>query len=893
MKKKNFYQQTVEEILTDLNSNLRGLNHNEAKKRLERYGPNELVKKKKQSPLLLLLSQFTNFLVIVLFIAAGISAFLGDIIEFITIMAIVVMAGILGFVQEYRAEKALEALRRLAAPLAKVLRDGKEEEIPARELVPGDIVLLTTGDKVPADGRIIEAVNLKIDEAVLTGESVPVEKTTAPIKAENVAIGDQKNMSFFGTIVTYGRGKIVVTATGMQTEFGKIADMLQEVEEKKTPLQVNMDKTSKFIGTFALILCGIIAFIGIFRGYPVLEMFVWGVALAVAVIPEALPAVVTISLAFGVRRMVKRHALIRKLPSVETLGCVTYICSDKTGTLTKNEMTIRKIWVNNKFIDVSGSGYIPEGEFFFDGKPYHHYEPHLQSLLKIGVLCNDAELVFKEKEGIWSIKGDPTEGAFVVVAKKAGLDQFELNSYYKRIDEIPFTSERKMMTTIHSTDDGEKLIYSKGAPEVILNNCKYIFKDEKIQELSQEQREQILKAAQEMASQALRVIGLAYRIIEKDKTYDKAHIEEDMIFAGLVGMIDPPREEVKESVKICEEAGIKPVMITGDHKITAMAIGRELGILKSEEAISGVDLEKISDEELEKRVENIEVYARVAPEHKLKIVQALQKRGHIAAMTGDGVNDAPALKQADIGIAMGITGTDVSKEAADMILTDDNFASIVSAVEEGRTIFSNIRKYLVYLLTGNMGSVFGLTAALFSGLPLPLSAIQILFINLLMDGAPAVALSVEPPEPGVMKKPPRNPKESIFNRYALTFIPLMGLWIGICSLGLFIYNLQTADLAKAMTVFFATIISMRLINALNCKSAEISLFKLGIFSNKWLILAMASSFLLMLAAIYIPFLSKAFETVPLNLTDWLMIGGAAISVIVLDEIHKAVKARKR
>jgi Ca2+-transporting ATPase len=892
-KDKPYYSLTIEEVLINLKSSLQGLSHEEANKRLGKFGPNELIKKKRESPLLLLLSQFTNFLVVILLIAAGISAFLGDVVEFITIMAIVIMAGVLGFIQEYKAEKALEALKRLAAPTARVLREGKEEEIPAREIVPGDIVLLRTGDKIPADGRIVEAINLKIDEAVLTGESVSVEKTTYPIEEEKVAVGDQKNMGFFGTTVTYGRGRLVVTATGMKTEFGKIADMLQEVEEKKTPLQVNMDRTSKFIGIFALILCGIIAMLGVLRGYPMLDMFVWGVALAVAVIPEALPAVVTISLALGVRRMVKRHALIRKLPSVETLGCVTYICSDKTGTLTKNEMTVRKLWLNNNFIDVTGSGYIPEGEFFSDGKPYHTYDPHLQTLLRIGALCNDAELVFKEKEGMWNILGDPTEGALIVVAEKAGLHQSELSIFYKRDDEIPFTSERKMMTTIHSTQDGERFAYSKGAPEVILGICKYIYDEGKERLLSHEDKDAILEVAHKMASEALRVVGMSYKIMERDKPYSKENIEEDMVFVGLAGMIDPPRDEVKEAVNICKEAGIKPVMITGDHKTTAMAIGSELGILKTGKAVSGIELDKISDEELEKTVKTIEIYARVSPEHKLRIVKALQKHGHIVAMTGDGVNDAPALKQADIGVAMGITGTDVSKEASDMVLTDDNFASIVSAVEEGRTIFSNIRKYLVYLLTGNMGSVFGLVASLFAGLPLPLSAVQILFINLLMDGAPAVALSVEPPEPGVMKKPPRSPKESIFNRYALTFIPLMGMWIGSVALLLFIYNLQSDNLQKAMTAFFATIICMRLMNALNCKSAEISLFKLGVFSNKWLILAMMSSFLLMILAIYLPPLQVAFGTVPLTFSDWLMIGVAALSVIVVDEIHKAIKAKRK
>lgn len=890
--KSNYYVLSVEDVITSLSSSTKGLSYEEAKKRLKKYGYNELIEKKRESPLILLLKQFTNFLVIILLIAAGVSAVLGDVVEFITIMAIVIMAGVVGFVQEYRAEKALEALKRMAAPTANVVREGKEEKISARELVPGDIVLVRVGDKVPADCRLIEAVNLQIDEAPLTGESTPVEKTIEPLKGE-VAIGDQKNMIFFGTTVAYGRGKAIVTSTGMQTEFGKIAGMLQEVEVKKTPLQVNLDRTSKWIGTYALILCAIIAFFGITRGYPILEMFVWGVALAVAVIPEALPAVVTISLALGVRRMVKRNALIRKLPAVETLGCVSVICSDKTGTLTKDEMTVRKLWVNNKLIDVTGSGYNPEGEFYVDGRAFQHQEPHLQTLLRIGALCNDTELLYHKDEKRWDIKGDPTEGALTVVAAKGGIWQNEANEYYKRYNEIPFSSERKRMTTLHATPY-EKTAFSKGAPEVILKCCKYILEDGQERLLTEEDREKIHNTAEQMASQALRVIGLAYKKLDRAEDLPIEMVEQDMVFAGLAGMIDPPRDEVKNSIMICEEAGIKPIMITGDHKITAAAIARELGMLKKEEeVITGIELDRLSQDEFEKNVEKIAVYARVSPLHKLRIVEAFQKKGRVVSMTGDGINDAPALKAADIGVAMGITGTDVSKEASDMVLTDDNFASIVSAVEEGRTIFANIRKCLVYLLTGNMGSVFGITAALLTGLPLPLFAVQILFINLLMDGAPAVALSVEPPERGVMKKPPRPKKENIFDRHALTFIPLMGLWIAIWALGFFIYTLNTHSLEKAMTMFFATIITLRLVNALNCRSPEISLFKMGFFTNKWLLIAMASSFLLMLSAIYIPFLQVAIRTVPLTATDWLMIATAAVSVIAVDELHKLIKAKRK
>jgi len=888
----SYFQLSVDEVLKALQTSLQGLSTEEAQRRLKEYGANEVVREKKKSPLLLFLSQFTNFLVVILIVAAFISAYLGDYVESIAIFAIVLMAGVLGFVQEYRAEKALESLKALSAPTARVIRDGKEHVVQAREIVPGDIVVLHAGDRVPADGRLIEAINLRVDESILTGESVPVEKNADPILQDNLPVSERYNMVFSGTVVVNGRGLMVATATGMNTEFGKIAHMLGEVEEKKTPLQVNLDRTSKLIGTFALILCAIISGIGIARGYDVLEMFIWGVALAVAIIPEALPAVVTISLALGVRRMVKRQALIRKLHAVETLGCVTYICSDKTGTLTKNEMTVQKVWVDRKVIEVTGVGYFPEGEFKTDGKPFPKDDEHLQMLLKVAVLCNDSELFYSEEDKKWKVKGDPTEGALVVAAKKAGLDKMELERLYPRIDEIPFDSERKMMTTVHTLDEETLLICSKGAPEVILHKSSHILQEGKICELTQGEREAVLEAAQSMAKSALRVIGVAYRILSRS-SYSDSSLESGLIFLGLLGMIDPPRDVAKPAIQTCKQANIKPVMITGDHKITAEAIARELGILTNGEVISGVELEAMSDEELERRVERIEVYARVNPASKLRIVKALQKRGHVVAMTGDGVNDAPALKQADIGVAMGITGTEVAKEASDMILLDDNFATIVAAVEEGRTIYANIRKYLVYLLTGNTGTVVGLTSALVAGLPVPLSAVQILFINLLMDGAPAVALSVEPPEPDVMKKPPRDPKESIFNRYALTFIPLMGLWIGLCALFLFIYQLKTADLAKAMTAFFAGIICMRLANALNCRSEDTSLFKLGLFTNKWLVIALLSSLTLMLLAIYVPFLSKVFNTVPLSFTDWLMIGALALSVIILDEIHKLLKNKHR
>lgn len=875
----------AEDVLQSLESGHSGLSKAEVERRLAQFGLNELQKKKKISPMVMLLRQFTNFLVVLLIVAAFVSLMLGDEVEFIAIMAIVVLAGVLGFVQEYRAERALEALKKLAAPTASVMRDGEEYEIPARELVPGDIILLRTGDQIPADARLLEAINLRTDEAPLTGESTPVEKTSQALSQEKVPVGDRKNMVFMGTTTSYGRGKAVVVATGMTTEFGRIAGMLQEAKERETPLQVSLNRTGRWIGISALALCAAIAMFGVAKGYRIADMFTWGVALAVAVIPEALPAVMTISLALGVRRMVKRHALIRRLQAVETLGCASVICSDKTGTLTRDEMTVRKVWVNGQTIDVTGVGYEPRGEFYVDGKVFNPpQDTHLQTLLRIGTLCNDARLVCAD--GFWDIRGDPTEGALVVTAGKGGLWQDELSSQYPRVDEIPFSSESKRMTTIHVLPPA-KVAYSKGAPEIILDSCTLIYRDGQETELSDRDREHILETARQWADDALRVLGMAYKPLPD--AHSVADAERDMVFVGLAGMIDPPREEVKEAIRVCEAASIKPIMITGDHKLTAVAVARELGLLKGGIALTGTELDKLSDAEFEKMVEQIEVYARVSPAHKMRIVDAFAKKGQVVAMTGDGVNDAPALKNADIGVAMGISGTDVSREAADMVLTDDNFASIVSAVEEGRSIFANIRKYLVYLLSGNMGAVIAMVAALFAGLPLPLSAVQILFINLLMDGAPAVALGVEPPEPGVMKQPPRHPRASIFNRYALWYIPGVGAWIGAASLLVFVWTLNSGgELQKAMTMFFATLISLRLWNAFNCRSASNSLFKLGLFTNKWLIYGCASSFLLMLAAIYVPFLQVAFGTVPLDLMDWVIIVLVASTVFIAVEIVKFI-----
>ncbi|HSW38416.1 MAG TPA: cation-transporting P-type ATPase, partial [Acidobacteriota bacterium] len=698
------------------------------------------------------------------------------------------------------------------------------------------------------------------------------------------------NMVFMGTAAVYGRGAAVITATGMSTEFGKIAGMLQDVTSERTPLQVNIDRLGKTIGKIALALCVVIGFAGLMRGFGALDMFVWAVALAVAIIPEAMPAVVVITLAVAARRMVTRQALIRKLLAVETLGSTTFICSDKTGTLTKDQMTIRRIYTGDKLIEVTGAGYEPKGEFYFNGAgldPKH--DPALETLLRIGSLCNDTSLP-KVKDGDdWKIKGDPTEGAFVVAAAKAGLWQEELNSQSPRLDEIPFSSETKRMTTIHQMSQ-DNIAYSKGAPEVILDSCRYIDKGGEERQLTDKDRENILSAAQTMAGDALRVLGLAYKRLPANSAVSAA-IEQDMTFSGLAGMIDPPRDEAREAIKHCKEAGIKPVMITGDHKLTAIAIARELGMVKEGIAVSGADLDKMSNEEFEALVEKIEVYARVSPAHKLKIVEALNKKGHIVAMTGDGVNDALALKKASIGVAMGITGTDVTKEAADMVLTNDNFASIVAAVEEGRTVFANIRKYLTYLLSDNAGAVSAMVIALLIGLPLPLTAVMVLFINMLMDGGPAISLGVEPSESGVMKKPPRNPQDSIFDLHSMWYIPLVGLWIGAVSLTVYIWADPGENLPYAMTMFFTTLICLRLCNAFNCRAPGHSIFHLGFFSNKWVPIACGAAFLMLLAVLYVPFLQDVFGLVSLSLADWAIIIPFALSVVVIVEVQKLIAAR--
>lgn len=886
---KAWYNLGIQEVLQTLSSSWEGLTSDEARKRLEQYGPNELASKKGPSAWSIFLSQFKNFLIIILLVAVALSAIVREVADSIIIFVIVLFAAVLGFLQEYRAEKSLEALKKMASPLATVMRDGEVLKIPSSEVVPGDILVLSTGDRISADARIIESFNLRVDEAPLTGESVAVDKTTEPITGD-VPLGDRRNMVYMGTAVVYGRGKALVVATGMATEFGKIATLLGSVEEEKTPLQVNLDRLGKWIGIGALGLCFVLATLGVLRGFEVLDMVIWGVSLAVAAVPEALPAVVTISLAIGVQRMAKRHALIRRLAAVETLGSTDFICTDKTGTLTQNAMSVRQIYVDGNFINVTGSGYDPTGEFRADDSPYDPRQSEaLLKLLVAGSLCNDARLAMDN--GRWVINGDPTEGALIVAAVKAGLSNDKLLDQ-PRVDEIPFTSERKMMTTIHRTSDGQ-VAYAKGAPEIVLEKCSVILSSGREQELGGERKGELLAKTQDMAGSGLRVLALAYKPLS-----DNAEVESGMIFLGFVGMIDPPRPEAKEALRLCESAGIKTVMITGDHKLTAVTIAKELGILKEGLALSGDEVDKLSDEEFEKIVEKIEVFARVSPSHKLRAVEALIKKGHVVAMTGDGVNDAPALKKADIGVAMGITGTDVTKEAAAMVLTDDNFASIVAAVEEGRIIFDNIKKYLMYLLSSNLGEILVMAVAMLfgsflgTGGALPLVAIQILWVNLVTDGLPALALSVDPPAPDIMKKPPRSRNENVFTVPVTSLIILGGTWSMVVNLGIFIWAIGDGKgLVEAQCLVFMTLILIQLFKAFNFRSDHLHVFEVGLFSNRWLVLSVAISFLISLPLLYVPFLQGVFNTYPLSGQDWLIVVLSSLTIFPVLEIGKAIIRR--
>lgn len=864
-----WYRRSTEEVLQMLETGEQGLHEDEVGRRLAKYGPNEIKEARKTSPAEILLRQFKNVLVLILLAAIALSIFVGEILDAAVILVIVVFIAVLGFAQEYRAEKAIEAIKDIAAPRARVIRAGEIKNIPARELVPGDIILLSPGSRVPADARLLEAMELALDEAVLTGESASVRKTIDSI-GRKVVPGDMRNMVFNSTIVITGRGRAVVTATGMDTEFGKIAAMLQAEKEPPTPLEVRLGYVGRWVGLAALAIVVIVTGAEVLvRGEPPLEMLIWGTALAVAAVPEALPAVVTGALAMGMRRMSGRNAIIRKLPAVETLGSVTVICSDKTGTLTRNEMVVREIYAWGETVRVTGEGFKLEGKFYL-GEVEILPGDEIKTVLRIGALCNDA--VLKRASG--QVLGDPTEGALLVSAAKAGMYKKELEKEYPRIGEIPFSSERKRMVTVHRMPLNNSVAFMKGAPEAVLERCEKVYRKGGVFPLKEEEKLEILEVNRAMASRGLRILATAFKPLSEKFLLGDA--DRGLIFAGLQGMLDAPREEAKRALMTCTEAGIKTVMITGDHIATAQAVARELGI--HGKALTGSELDALDEEKLREIVEDISVYARVSPEHKVRILRALKARGHIVAMTGDGVNDAPALKLADIGIAMGITGTDVTKEASDMVLVDDNFASIVAAVEEGRRVYDNIKKYLLFLLSCNAGEVLFLFLAALLDFPLPLFAIHILYINLATDGLPALALGVDPAERDVMRRVPRTPTESVF-REIRHYIAALSIYLTAVALPLFYWALINLGLEKARSMVFAAIIFFELFNAFNCRSISHSILGARFFANRWLVLTVVWEFLLLNAVIFLPFFNNIMHTTPLSGAEYaiaLALGASAI-----------------
>lgn len=885
-----WHQKEKEEVLSELHTNLEtGLRSEEAKKRLTKYGPNRLAGKRKRTIWERVFAQINNVLIYVLIGAAIISGVVGEIADAAIIGLVVVLNAIVGVVQESKAEQALEELKKMATPKAIVKRDGELQEIPSEEVVPGDIIVLDAGRFVPCDIRLTEAVNLKVEESALTGESVPVDKSEQAIKnraEEEVPLGDQTNMVFMSTLTTYGRGTGVAVATGMESEIGKIAKMLSVAEDELTPLQKSLEQVGKYLGIAAIIICVIMFLIGAIQGRDLLEMFMTAISLAVAAIPEGLPAIVSIVLAIGVQRMIKQNVIIRKLPAVEALGSVNIICSDKTGTLTQNKMTVTQFYANRQAEAINN---------------LNINDPVQKLLLETLILCNDA--TYSEE----SETGDPTEIALLAAGTKVKLIKEELERQHPRLNEIPFDSDRKRMTTVHSFGE-EVYILSKGAIDRLLPLCKNILVDGKRVELTDEYRSQILHEAEQMSNDALRVLAAAYKVtidphIEMDK------MEADLIFIGIVGMIDPPRLEVKDAISKCKNAGIRTVMITGDHKDTAFAIAKELGIASSkEEVMEGLQLDQISEDELAEKINNLNVFARVSPEHKVKIVHSLKTKGNIVSMTGDGVNDAPSLKQADIGVAMGITGTDVAKGAADMVLTDDNFSSIVRAVEEGRNIYRNIKKAIVFLLSCNLGEIFALFLAILLGWSTPLRPIHILWINLITDTSPALALGVDPEEPGVMQEKPRTQQEGLFHG-TLPFLLCNGILIGFLTLAAFVigvkmyasstveFNLfipknMTKDaLSHAQTMAFAVLSFSQLVHSLNLRSMKTSVFKVGIFKNKFLIYSILLGVALQVSIITISPIASFFSVHALNAMDWLIIAGLSMMPLLLNELWKLVKTK--
>lgn len=915
---KAWHSKTVDDVFEDFQTGPLGLKDEEAKERLERYGLNELIEAKRTSALKIFLRQFKDIFVIMLLVATAIAFVSAQAqgesqVDTITIAAIVVLNSVVGFAQEYRSEKAMEAMKKLTAPKARLMRDGKEEIVPAKEVVPGDVVLLESGDRVPADCRLVEVVDLRTDEAVLTGESTQVEKRIGVVE-EKAPVADRKNMVFTATYVTYGRGKAVVTATGMQTEFGKIAEMVQTVEAEETPLKLKLESFAKKLAIIIVLVCAVIFALELLaRAGDILDSFITAIALAVSAVPEGLPAVVTVSLALGARELAKRNAIIRKLSSAETLGSTTVICSDKTGTLTKGEMTVRTIYTNDKMFEVTGVGYEAKGQFTLDGKPIEAAkDANLNLLLGASSVCTNASY-----DGT-KIIGDTTEGALIVAAAKAGLTKAQQEEKNPRVHEIPFTSERKRMTTVHKTNDNKLLAFMKGAPEVVLTRCSRIFKDGEPTKLTARESQKILKTNGQMASEALRVLGVAFKELDHIEPEDfrelsreeetNEQIESGLTFIGLLGMIDPPREEAKEANTMCQQAGIKTIMITGDHKLTAVAVAKDIGIIEGNpggEVLTGDLLDSMTDKEFEDLVENIRVYARVAPEHKLRIVKALKKKGEIVAMTGDGVNDAPALKKADIGIAMGITGTDVTKEAADMVLADDNFATIVKAVEGGRAIFDNIRKFSFFLLRSNFDELALIGIFALVGWELPLLPGMILWINLVTDGAPAIALAMDPAEKDVMQRPPRNPKEGVLHGRIASIIATFTMQLLLTG-GLFYwqfyllppfglekgspeYNLK---LAEARTMAFLRATLQELFVVWNCRSEKHNAFKVGFLSNKYLLAAVLGSAALTILVPVVGLFGTVFMVDPL---EWAIVIVASMSgLLILPEVfynRKVIKWR--
>jgi P-type Ca2+ transporter type 2C len=899
------YQETREQILARMQSDpQKGITAAEASRRLEEFGPNRLEEKKKQSLAAKVLDQFKDTMVIILIVASLVSGFLGEWLDAVVILAIVIVNAILGLIQEGRAEKAIEALQKMTAPQARVIRDGQTQVVEAANLVPGDLVLLDAGDIVPADLRLIESANLKADEASLTGESVPVGKNAELVFHEELTLGDRANLAYMSTPITYGRGRGLVIATGRHSEIGSIADRLQSIQEEATPLQRNLNQLGKWLGIICILVCAIVFATGVLEGGSWLLMFMTAVSLAVAAIPEGLPAVVTIVLALGMNKMAERHAIVKRLLAVETLGSVDVICSDKTGTLTQNEMTVTRIALPDRLIEVEGTGYQPAGRLVDSatGSPAEH-SLSLDRLLTIAALCNEATLSVREDGGA-SIIGDPTEGALIVAAAKAGLDHVELEQRYPRRGDLPFDSDRKMMSTYHAGfADAALVSLTKGAPDIILAHCDNILTDTGPQPLAETQRAAILQTNQNLAASALRILAAAYKPHPDGLVTDP---EDGMTFVGLLGMIDPARTEAREAVALCMQAGIRAVMITGDYKGTAVAIASDLGLMRPGDGVlSGFEIDGLSDDAMRRSVEETAVYARVSPEHKVRIVNALRANGHIASMTGDGVNDAMALKSADIGVAMGITGTDVAKDTADMILTDDNFATIVAAVKEGRILYSNIRKFVGYLLSCNVGEilVIFITTLILGARYVPLLPIQLLWLNLITDSFPALALGQEKGEPDIMKHMPRNPREPILNRVMIRTIVSQSLAIFTATfasfqIGRMVYpDVMTEQVLGpshgARTFIFVTLILAELIRSFSARSEHLPVLRLGLLKNRFMNQAFLLSLALLLVVIYVPFLDPVFATVALTWLDWLIILPLALVPFLVAEISKFLLLAKR